>query len=362
MVDLTALTLLRAERLAEFANAWNDVHNNFLEYHAFFADKVLEPLQEGHWRGAAADAAKQKCRRILDDIAAVMKEVESARTFIEEKSNQLKGLRDELGTITREAGEHGLNIVADNGEGTWAVMPAARGPMSPEQAAAATEFGKRVKAVLDAAADIDDEMTYSLKVIFGTTDNFETENRDTKHDSTWTDGDEVTEQKLRGGILWARHNRWDNAANLTEHYLSATGEPYEVNPAAMLNDIPQFKRDVDGTLSNIRSQPDGTFSTAWTSTAPNLDDDTRGNLDWYYALNHFQYRLVGEKQGGEITYHVEVKKRYDFGTPSEHRRDFDGPIPPLTHIEQADAAYLNTTGKAKDFDVHGRSNEMKATG
>ena len=132
-------------------------------------------------------------------------------------------------------------------------------------------------------------MTYSLKVIFGTTDNFETENRDTKHDSTWTDGDEVTRLKLGQGVQWARMHEWNNAASLMEHYLSAKGTPYEVNPQAMLNDIPQFRRDVDGALNSIRSQPDGTFTTGWTSTAPNPNDGSRGNLDWYYALNHFQY-------------------------------------------------------------------------
>ena len=325
---------------------------------------MLNPLHEGHWRGAAADAAKQKCRRVLDDIAAVLKEVESARTFIEEKSGQLKGLQDELGTIAREAGEHGLNIVADNGEGTWAVMPATRGPMSPEQTAAATEFGNRVKSVLDAAADIDDEMTYSLKVIFGTTDNFETENRDTKHDSTWTDGDEVTVAELIAGLQYARNVKgWDNAANLLDHYLSAKGTPYQVTPEAMLNDIPQFRRDVDATLGHIRSQPDGTFATSWTNTAPNLSDDTEQNRDWYYALNHFRYRLVGEKRNGEITYRVEVDKQYDFGIPSEHRRNVKGPLPGgIVDVEQADVAYLNTTGKAKDFKVWGRSGEMRANG
>ncbi len=82
----------------------------------------------------------------------------------------------------------------------------------------------------------------------------------------------------------------------------------------------------------------------------------------YYGLNHFQYRTVGEKHGDQVTYHVEVQKRYDWGVPSEHRRTqtaFGGPF--KMELEQADLARLNSTGLARDFDVKGSSGQMRTT-
>jgi hypothetical protein len=43
---------------------------------------------------------------------------------------------------------------------------------------------------------------------------------------------------------------------------------------------------------------------------------------------------------------------YDWGIPSEHRRDLQkGPV----HFEQADLARLNLVGEATDFDVTGKT-------
>lgn len=84
-------------------------------------------------------------------------------------------------------------------------------------------------------------------------------------------------------------------------------------------------------------------------------------MEWYYALNHFQYRLVGEKEGGDITYRVDVKKRYDWGIPSEHRSTVSGGAGPFgMDLEQADIAHLHSSGMARDFDVSGSSGKMKA--
>lgn len=54
-------------------------------------------------------------------------------------------------------------------------------------------------------------------------------------------------------------------------------------------------------------------------------------------------------------YHVEVKKRYDWGIPSEHRATVSGggPGPLGMNLEQADIAHLHSSGMARDFDVSG---------
>lgn len=131
----------------------------------------------------------------------------------------------------------------------------------------------------------------------------------------------------------------------------------------MMEGIPAFQKDVDKTLeSDVRKRPDGKFTTEWQSSAPDITDGD-SSLDWYYGLNNFQYRVVGEKQGDEVVYHVEVQKRYDWGTPSEGKRTVDSgyPAPMDLTVEQADAARLHSVGLAKDFDVKGRSDEIKAT-
>jgi hypothetical protein len=141
---------------------------------------------------------------------------------------------------------------------------------------------------------------------------------------------------------------WNDAAGLLDHYLTGSGEPYEIDANRLLADVPNFQNDVASTLDDVHELPDGPFETDWKDTSSPHDQD----LNWYYGLNNFEYRVVGEKHGDQITYHVEVQKRYDWGIPSEHRRDLERfPV----ELEQAEIARLNTTGNAKDFDVHGKT-------
>ena len=70
-----------------------------------------------------------------------------------------------------------------------------------------------------------------------------------------------------------------------------------------------------------------------------------------------QYRVVGHKPGDVVTYQVEVRKRYDWGVPSEHRADLVAPGK-VVDAEQSEIARLNHTRLAQDFDVHGRTSTM----
>ncbi|MER5947720.1 hypothetical protein ABT127_16830 [Streptomyces sp. NPDC001904] len=94
-------------------------------------------------------------------------------------------------------------------------------------------------------------------------------------------------------------------------------------------------------------------------TASESGFESEDQRNWCYGLYHFQYRLVGTKDGGEISYHVEVRKRYDWGTPSEHRGDLEKSLAgcEVVDIEQADVAELNRVGLAQDFVVCGSTGE-----
>ncbi len=84
-------------------------------------------------------------------------------------------------------------------------------------------------------------------------------------------------------------------------------------------------------------------------------------MDWYYGLNHFQYRTVGEKHGDQVTYHVEVQKRYDWGVPSEHRRTqtaFGGPFE-MDGASRPRTPQLHRTGPR--LDVKGSSGQTRTT-
>ncbi|MEU6308347.1 hypothetical protein [Streptomyces chartreusis] len=167
-------------------------------------------------------------------------------------------------------------------------------------------------------------------MIFGTVGNFESEDRRFGIVEPTAKDRQVYNQLNNVAAYFAVMKGWPTAAGLVQHYLDGSGKPVEVEPQQMMND-------------------------------PNPADGDR-SMEWYYALNHFQYRLVGEKQGDEIKYHVEVQKRYDWGIPSEHRATVSGggPGPMGMDLEQADIAHLHTSGMAQDFAVSGASDAMTA--
>ncbi|ASU77309.1 hypothetical protein CDG81_02130 [Actinopolyspora erythraea] len=116
----------------------------------------------------------------------------------------------------------------------------------------------------------------------------------------------------------------------------------------------RLKKLVEETTENDQTEPDGTFSTGWRDSAPDVANGEKSG-NWHYALNNFEYRVVSEKSGDETTYHVEVRGNYDRGIPSEGR----GNLKQRTvEFEQADIAHLHSTGMARDFEAHGRTEKM----
>jgi hypothetical protein len=326
-------------------------------------DSVTRPIRAGNkWSGDDAKAAATLLDGIYKDIKAVAKEAEAVGKFLNDVATgagdgfgDLKEHREHALRFVNDAIAHGMHVEGD-GTVTWAVIRSP-GPLSPaeqqqvkEKQAKAHSIEQELKRILKDVNGIDEALTYGLKGIFGTRDTFRTKDRNRHTDGRNFETSGI-ETKLTAVIADLRLHGWNDAADLLKHYIDNTGEPYTVDADRMLKDVPQFQRDVDTTLAQVRKMPDGKFETDWGTTAPNLNDGGN-NLNWYYALNHFEYRMVGEKHDGQITYHVEVQKRYDWGIPSEHRRPLDGgPI----EFEQADIAPLNLVGEASDFDVHGRT-------
>ncbi|MDI3384702.1 hypothetical protein QIS99_00480 [Streptomyces sp. B-S-A8] len=374
MPGFTALLQLDVAGLETFADEWVKVHTKLVEARTGFHDDVVTPLHKDHWRGEGGSAAQKYCDRIQMDIDALDKEVRALRKFLDTEADGdtgrggvegLAGLKLRAESLQEEALREGMTI-SDSGRVDWEVMYDPNYPesdrMLDERRATADSLETRVRKLLDDAVEDDEWLAKSLKVIFGTVGNFESENRKFGIVEPTAKDRQVHNQLNNVAAYFATIKGWPTAAGLVKHYLDGTGKPVEVEPQQMMDEIPAFREDVDDTLTNdVRKRRDGPFTTDWSSTAPRPEDGD-SSMEWYYALNHFQYRLVGEKEDGEITYHVEVKKRYDWGIPSEHRATVSGggPGPLGMELEQADIAHLHTSGMARDFNVSGSSDEMTA--
>ncbi|HEX6353178.1 hypothetical protein [Actinophytocola sp.] len=362
MVTVPQLLGLNIGELEAAADAWLGVAAKLNSARDGFAGAVVDPLKNRRWEGEAGDSAAKICEGIRLDIEAVAIESTAVQKFLDNMASgsgdgygNLRTHQQNLVNLQHEAIGKGFTIQED-GTVNWAEFRAP-GPISPEEQqrindknAQADALEKRVKEVLKAATEADENMARGLKVIFGDEDTFRTEHRGrTTKDGGF--GDDKTELELRGVQAALAAKGWGDASGLLDHYLDGSGKPYEIDANRLLKDVPKFQQDVNTALADARKLPDGPFTTKWLDSSSPHDQ----NLNWYYGLNNFEYRIVGEKHGDQITYQVEVQKRYDWGIPSEHRRDLERfPV----HFEQSEIARLSMVGNAKDFDVHGKTNTM----
>ncbi|MEU6846167.1 hypothetical protein ABZ930_30255 [Streptomyces sp. NPDC046716] len=369
-----AILGLELHTLQAAADDWAGVGRGLDAAAGDFAADVAGPIGgKEHWAGDDADKAGAVCDGIRLDIEAVGTEAKALGRYLSDvvsgsgddrgNGNLTELQRDARDLLTEISGE-GMTLDEENGTVRWAAVtgpdpsPEARGRLE-ETERKADAFGKRVRALCARADSLDAALAAVLPVIFGTKDTFRTENRQV------TDGragleDHWTEAQMAVVSKMLRHKfGYDDAADLLDHFLEGGGEPYEIDADDLLADCPPFQKDVQTSLAQVASgdRPEGAFSTEWTASESGYESEAQRN--WYYGLYHFQYRLVGTKDGGEIAYHVEVRKRYDWGTPSEHRGDLEKSLAgyEVVDIEQADVAELNRVGLARDFDVKGTTGE-----
>lgn len=369
MVTVSQLLQLNIGEFEAAADGWYGVASKLYQSRDSFASSVVDPLKNQKWQGDTGNAATKVCENIRLDMEAVAVEAQGVQKFLDnmasgsgDGSGNLRKHQQDLQQLGQEVIHKGMQL-RDDGSVHWAEI-SAPGPPSPEDQQRinqknqeAAGFEKRAKAILKAATDIDDNLARGLKVVFGDKTTFRTEHR-WRHVKGVTDADTTRELELRGVQGYLTAKGMGDAANLLDHYLDGSGKPVTIDANRLLNDSPTFKQDVNSSLGDIRKMPDGPFQTAWKPSSSPANQ----NLNWYYALNNFQYRVVGEKHGGQINYHVEVQKRYDWGVPTEHRRDLDakpGGVP-VVHLEQSQVARLNQLGLGKDFDVHGTTGTMTA--
>lgn len=365
MVTVSQLLHLNIGEFEAAAEEWSGIASKLNSAKDGFTSAVADPLKGGKWKGDAGTAATKICDNIRADMDAVAIECTGVQKFLVnmasgsgDGSGNLRKHQQDLADLQREAMGKGFRLL-DDGSVHWEEIRAA-GPLTPEEQqhinernAASAELEKRVKAVLKAATEVDDNLTRGLKVIFGDESTFRTEDRN-RHTNDGNEADDLAELELRGAQGYLDVQGWHDASGLLDHFLDGSGDPYQIDANRLLKDVPKFQTDVNSSLGDVRKLPDGPFQTSWKNTSSPADQ----NLNWYWGLNNFEYRLVGEKHGSQVTYHVEVQKQYDWGQPSEHRRDLDkGGV---VHFEQSQIARLNMVGKGKDYRVYGSTGTLTA--
>lgn len=160
---------------------------------------------------------------------------------------------------------------------------------------------------------------------------------------------------------------WPHAAELLDHYLDNTGEPYQLDVNSMMGDIPQMQARGDAMVNDevnrIAAEAAATgqygrpvpFRTPWQGYY--LDPDA--NPDWYRAVGGVDMSAGGvvtvdppETPGGQPRVHVEsqidVADRYNWDEGKETK------IGPIT-ITDEQMAGLQTAGLAREFDIKGSS-------
>lgn len=137
-----------------------------------------------------------------------------------------------------------------------------------------------------------------------------------------------------------------DARRTASRYRVASGKPVEVEPQRMMDQIPAFQNDVDSTLQKRRPQARRRavhHGMVLHRTQPRRRRQQHGVV---LRAQPLPVPSRPEKEDGEIHYHVEVQKRYDWGIPVENRATVSrgGPGPFGMDLEQADIAHLHSSG------------------
>lgn len=173
-----------------------------------------------------------------------------------------------------------------------------------------------------------------------------------------TSHDQVIFNRMANVSRGLSYEGWDNAYALLDHWLDNVGTSFKLHPDSMVKEIPRFRHDVRAYLGGRKR---GVFDSGWRLTHADASGRWKSS-DWFYALNHFQWRAAGSLQTKYgFTYTLKIRKRYDWGVPSEHRDNLKVKISGLLdyNIAQPEIAHLHTVGLARDYDVWGSSKMRK---
>lgn len=176
-------------------------------------------------------------------------------------------------------------------------------------------------------------------------------------------GENRADTVLTGTLMYLWAEKYTNADALLFHWLYGDGSAYQIDPAQMMKDVPSFNDNVQAQVAQGVAK-DGTFDSGWLSdsVANHQPMNTTGEHDWFYAMNGYQYRVVGTPVtvGGAPYMKVTtyVFKRYNWGNPDGGGARLDIVRWGIHWLNQNDAAQLNADGEAHDFNVWGENTRL----
>ncbi|MDJ1133251.1 hypothetical protein [Streptomyces iconiensis] len=357
--------------LEEAVRKWKSVPEKMLGVKTDFDTEIRKSLTESDWRGEAANAAKGRFKAAAREMEAASREARYVHGFLRTAYKDLHSAQKRLNACVREIGEDKyLKIDGATGEVSLDEdklkgLPAGQQQMlSKGYFETVNGYNRRVTRAIEDARRADNTLKWALEFdVNGRYAGFTQvgnppllpsdrrpygkEKPNGTDNKTWWKANAL----ILSGLAYQGHG---NAYDLLSHYLENSGKDYKVDPATMLQSLPRFRGKLGEDLKRYKG--DSSFDTGWKSTRANEKD----SLDWYYALNGFQYRVKGRKvydaSGKErMVAELSVYKRYNWGNGSESvpRKDLHkGPI----ELKQKDMAHLHTSGKAREYNVVGKTN------
>ncbi|MFB9428219.1 WXG100 family type VII secretion target [Streptoalloteichus tenebrarius] len=377
------------------------------------ADELHDMAGLGDWRGEAADAARARCGRLVDEMEHLVAGVNAARTGVMAAADGVTGLGHLVAEAESLARAHGFTIddagvVTDAADlATNAEVPADQAEeIGRERERIRAELRDRVQRIVARATEVDHDLTdVFAKVrdgritdggattllaaadagalqgvakpgIPGPPPRPQVDRGAGAHGSTpenWF-GERIKKELAAKAAVFADSVGWTHAAKHLWHFLDNSGTPMSVSPDEIIGDVPEFRTEVDKAMAaQMRrlaeeAEANGTygkpvaFNSGWRDfyIGPEL------NKDWYYALGGVEYAVTGvatvhppDRPGGEprveMDYQVHVFDRYNWdGSKSTS-------IGPIVITDQT-MAEMHRAGVAQEYDVSGSSETRHYTG
>ncbi|WP_367123974.1 hypothetical protein [Streptomyces phytohabitans] len=170
MVTYQNLLDVDLEPLAEAVTKWRNLPGQFRQIGTNFDTEVRSPLAHSDWEGEAADAAREKIRKVSAQFDEAAGEAADVHTLLQTAHKKFKSLQDKLKGY-KKAIDADENLTVDgSGKVTYApanlseLSPQAQGVQAKNYSQVTLDYNRYIREVLDAATKADELLDWALRV------------------------------------------------------------------------------------------------------------------------------------------------------------------------------------------------------
>ncbi|MGW7352733.1 hypothetical protein [Streptomyces sp. NPDC054784] len=170
MVTYQNLLDVDLEPLAEAVTKWRNLPGQFRQIGTNFDTEVRSPLAHSDWEGEAADAAREKIRKVSAQFDEAAGEAADVHTLLQTAHKKFKSLQDKLKGY-KKAVDADENLTVDgSGKVTYApanlseLSPQAQGVQAKNYSQVTLDYNRCIREVLDAATKADELLDWALRV------------------------------------------------------------------------------------------------------------------------------------------------------------------------------------------------------